>query len=197
MAKPGRPPKADNQPQTEIEGFACPSIFKNPVFVGGDCPNPLDQSSMSDRLKIESITRMRGGQPNNSGSDVRVKHIDGTMFDICGAPIAFKYKLNPIEIKLDNAEVRTLGNQLWGLEQGQQYEAAKMARIELDQRRADAHGQKEEVRKITGKLRATAEEMARRNAWDKTPDETQDEPEAFLSSEAEDAAEVVAGIVGR
>ena len=118
-------PQDSPAPLTQLEGFRCPSILPIAILAdSGDCPNPLDNTSMTGVSPVKTMIRMRNGTPNEHGPDVRVLRMDGTSFEICGAPITFSYKLDPIEIRLDNAEVRTLANQLWKMEQGENYPEA-------------------------------------------------------------------------
>lgn len=140
---------------------------------------------------MASITRMRNGGPDENGSDVRVVRKDGSFFDICGAPIAFKYKLDPIEVRLERHEIVTLAHQLWNAERGADMDAATQEQIDINRRRAVRHNQKAEVTAIMDELRNRQKKLDLIKSLDDTEPETGDLNPA-VSEQVGVAAEILA-----
>ena len=67
-------------PQTELEGFVCPSVFAKPILIDGICAVPLDQTGK--QYKVKQVQRMRNGKPDDTGTDVHVSLGNGSHFDI-------------------------------------------------------------------------------------------------------------------
>ncbi len=142
---------------------------------------------------------MRDGLQDADGPDVRITNVNGTKFDICGAEIAFAYKVSPIEVPLSIDEIRTLGHQLFKLEQGEIFDRAKMRLVELNQRRAIKHRQKGAYQKVMTPLRQEAKRMALLQELDNAeePPAPNDGPDVEIGQEAGDGADIVAAIVDK
>lgn len=150
-----------SKPNTVLEGVYWQHM-SSPIKPDWECANPLEGPGATGvTSRVVKIVRMQDGVPNDNGGDVHVELANGTHFDLMNYPLAFVYKIDPLEVPLTENQIIELASKAFGLETGSRFDAATTNVYEELRARALRHSQMEQVRP---KIEALRRDRAKQDA---------------------------------
>ena len=137
-------------PLLVLDGLSTPAMTMM-VRVGQETEHPMNAAHYP---RVTEIVRMRDGEPDPDGSDVTIYFADKTKVVLVNNPIAFSYKIDPLETPLTTAELKFAVQVAWSVEQGTPIDGQGKSQHGEAMARAKRHGQMDDIEAALGKLRA-------------------------------------------